>query len=57
MIKEIVQFTKNLDEEFKNLGVKPKEGLHIILRLSEENGAIRLDTDNILYERYTKKAG
>lgn len=54
MIKEIVQFTKSLDEEFKEMNTEPKEGLHIILRLSEENGTIRLDTDNILYERYTK---
>ncbi len=53
MIKEIVQFTKNLDEGFKNLGVKPREGLHIVLKLTEENGVIRLDTDNILCERYT----
>lgn len=53
MIKEIVQFTKNLDEGFKNLGVKPREGLHIVLKLTEENGVIRLETDNILCERYT----
>jgi CRISPR-associated protein Csh1 len=55
MIKEIVQFTKSLDEDFKNLGIKLREGLHIVLKLSEENSIIRLDTDNVLYERYTKK--
>lgn len=55
MIKEIVQFTKNLDEGFKNLGVKPREGLHIMMRLSEENNNTRLETENIYYERYTKK--
>ncbi|GAB4133866.1 MAG: hypothetical protein Fur0027_22310 [Raineya sp.] len=55
MIKEIVQFTKNIDEEFKNLGIKPKEGLHIMLKLAEEENVLRLDTENIQYERYTKK--
>lgn len=55
MIKEIVEFTKSLDEKFKNLGVKPREGLHIILRLKEKDDLIYLDSENPQYERYTKK--
>lgn len=55
MIKEIVQFTKSLDERFKNLGIKPKEGLHIILKIVEEDNVFRLDIENLEYERFTNK--
>ena len=35
MIKEIVNFTKNLSEEFQNEGVKPKEGMHILIKVKK----------------------
>lgn len=54
MIRELVNFTKNLDENFKNLGVKPKEGLHILLKLKEEDDTLVLDLKNVQYEMYTK---
>ncbi|MGD1839612.1 MAG: hypothetical protein ACFB0B_01775 [Thermonemataceae bacterium] len=55
MIKEIVQFTDTLDEGFKSLGTKVREGLHILIKVVEESENIFLDVDNVQYERYTKK--
>jgi CRISPR-associated protein Csh1 len=56
MIKELINFTKNLDEEFKNLGSSPKEGLHIRVRLFvSESGEAKIDTSDFEYEQYSKK--
>ncbi len=55
MIKEIVNFTKNLDEDFKNLGVSPKEGLHIILNIKDVDGVLSIDKQNYQFAIYSKK--
>ncbi|MEI7586040.1 hypothetical protein, partial [Runella sp.] len=55
MIKELVNFTKNLDEEFKNLGISPREGLHIVLTTKEIDGCISIDTGNYQHAIYSKK--
>jgi CRISPR-associated protein Csh1 len=57
MIKELVQFTETClaDEGFKNLGVVPKEGLHIILHL-EKTEEQTLVTEKATYVRWTKKS-
>jgi len=56
MIKELVNFTQTLDEEFKNMGSTPKEGLHIRVRFCiNESGEAKIDTCNFEYEQYTKK--
>jgi len=56
MIKELINFTANLDEEFKSLGSSPKEGLHILLKMVvNESGEIKIDTTNIKYELFSKK--
>ncbi|HMT71248.1 MAG TPA: hypothetical protein PKD16_13870 [Saprospiraceae bacterium] len=55
MIKEIVNFTKNLSEEFQNEGVKPKEGMHILIKVKNEDGQLSIDTDNYQYEIFSKK--
>lgn len=56
MIRELINFTDTLDEEFKNLGSSPKEGLHIIVReIVNENGNVTIDSDNFKYEQYSKK--
>lgn len=56
MIKELVNFTKSLDEEFKNLGSFPKEGIHIVLQIKrDENGEISIDKENFQFEQYSKK--
>lgn len=55
MIKELINFTKNLDEGFKNLGVKPREGLHIVLKMKNENGLLSINKENFEYAIYSKK--
>lgn len=56
MIKELVQFTASLGEEFKNLGTLPKEGLHICIKtVTEQSGQNNIDMENFEYELYFKK--
>ncbi|MEJ5088904.1 hypothetical protein GEO21_02530 [Sphingobacterium faecium] len=56
MIKELINFTNNLDEEFKNLGSSPKEGLHILMRYqTDEYGVISMDRTDYQYEFFSKK--
>lgn len=56
MIKELINFTENLDEEFKNLGSSPKEGLHILMRFhTDESGKVSLNTTDFDYEYFSKK--
>lgn len=55
MIQELINFTQNLDESFKNLGISPREGLHIILTQREGDTNFYLDTDNYQYAIYSKK--
>ncbi len=55
MIKELINFTKNLDEDFKNLGVNPREGLHILLTTKIIDDVISIDTQNYEYAIYSKK--
>jgi len=54
MIKELVNFSKSLSEDFKSLGKKTKEGLHILLQ-AKENGEINSTADTIHFEYYNKK--
>ncbi|HAK79935.1 MAG TPA: hypothetical protein DCM71_24265, partial [Runella sp.] len=55
MIKELINFTQNLDEGFKNLGVSPKEGLHIVLVSRDIDGEVEINTDNYQYALFSKK--
>jgi CRISPR-associated protein Csh1 len=56
MITELINFTANLDEEFKNLGSTPKEGLHIRMKFFvSESGEAKIDTSDFEYEQYSKK--
>ena len=55
MIKELINFTKSLDEDFKNLGVSPKEGLHIVLKQKNIDGIVDIDVENYQYALYSKK--
>ncbi|HMS66549.1 MAG TPA: hypothetical protein PKD18_00335 [Saprospiraceae bacterium] len=55
MLKELVNFTNNLSESFKLEGVKPKEGLHILLQVKNEEGQLSIDIENYQYEIYSKK--
>lgn len=55
MTNEIVRFMEIIDDDFKKLGIKPKEGLHILLKLKEQNNEWVLDNENYQYEIYSKK--
>ena len=56
MIKELINFTESLDEEFKNLGSLPKEGLHILIGFTENGSSgFSLDLTNFKYEQFSKK--
>jgi CRISPR-associated protein Csh1 len=56
MIKELIKFTENLDDEFLTLGSSLKEGLHIKVRLFvSEFGEATIDTSGFEYEQYSKK--
>lgn len=55
MIKELANFTLSLEEEFKNLGSTPKEGLHILLKKKIEDQITSIDTENFEFEVFSKK--
>jgi len=56
MIRELINFTDNLDEGFKNLGSIPREGIHILINSNlDEAGTISIDLENVKYEQFSKK--
>ncbi len=55
MINELVQFTEGLDGELKALGRKPKEGLHILLCLQQENSQILFNRSSLAQIAFTRK--
>lgn len=54
MITELINFIESLDPEIKSLGLKPKEGLHILLRLQNEDGRIFLDKNSLEQTAFTR---
>src|SRR5699024_2890299 len=54
MIKELVNFSESLSEDFKSLGKKPKDGLHILLQIKDD-AQINTATNSILFEYYSQK--
>lgn len=55
MIKEITNFISSLDPDFKSLGIKPKDGLHILLSIQTENGNLSLPYSTMRYAFTRKK--
>jgi CRISPR-associated protein Csh1 len=55
MIKEITGFINHLPPDFKNLGMKPKEGLHILLRIQQENGRYFMNEQSVVKICSSKK--
>lgn len=56
MIKEIVHFMEHLDDQFKTLRLKPKEGVHIIFEAEKQkDGSYWVNPEQYQYERSTKK--
>lgn len=57
MIKELVNFVATLSEEFKSIGSVPKEGLHVLLKITtNESGMPKIDCENYEYELFTKRS-
>ena len=54
MIKELVQFTNSLDAEMKAIGIKPKDGLHILFHYQNDVGNISISED-FQYEIFRSK--
>jgi CRISPR-associated protein Csh1 len=54
MIKEIINFTNNLDPELKAIGMSPKEGLHILLTLEQKDNCYSISS-KIKYSIFSKK--
>ena len=47
MIREIINFMQNVDSDLKNLAIKPKDGLHIILKTKMEGDECIIDFENL----------
>lgn len=41
MLQEINNFMNSLPAELKQAGLKPKEGLHVLLKIQEKEGTLR----------------
>lgn len=54
MIKELINFSESLSEDFKAIGKLPKEGLHILLQVKDD-GTLNLAADSIQYGYFNKK--
>ena len=54
MIKELVQFTNSLDSEIKAIGMKPKDGLHVMLKYETVNEHLNISKD-FMYEYFSQK--
>lgn len=50
MLTELINFTKNLSDDFKELGLLPKEGLHILLQVYDKG-----NIGSTQYSYYAKK--
>jgi|SRR5690625_1180739 len=54
MIKELINFSESLTDDFKSLGKRPKDGLHILLQ-TKEDGEIDSAANSIHFEYYNEK--
>ncbi|HVI45184.1 MAG TPA: hypothetical protein VM802_09940 [Chitinophaga sp.] len=55
MIRELSNFVTALDPHFKSLGIKPREGLHILLRIQKQEGRLYMDDTSLVAYGYTRK--
>ena len=56
MIKELINFTNSLNSEVKSLGMKPKDGIHVLVKILKEEDTLYIDKDSIIRVCYTKNA-
>ncbi len=54
MLTELINFTETLSDDFKSLGLNPKEGLHVLLQVNED-GSIATKSETIRHSFYSKK--
>ena len=55
MLKELATFTQSLDADLKEIGVEPREGLHIVLSLEELPDSELHVSDQFEYSMFRKK--
>lgn len=59
MIKELVHFTEKAlaDKSFRNLGMAPKEGLHIVLQVEKTEDQVNIaeEAEYVIYSKKTKE--
>lgn len=56
MLEEINNFMSVLPAGLKQVGLKPKEGLHVLLRFQEKDGTVCLDRNSVARFCLTRKA-
>lgn len=56
MLEEINNFMSVLPAGLKQAGLKPKEGLHVLLRFQEKDGTVCLDRNSVIRLCLTRKA-
>lgn len=47
MLQEINNFMNSLPAELKQAGLKPKEGLHVLLKIQEKEGTHFMDEQSV----------
>ena len=56
MILEINNFMNALSPDLKQIGLKAKEGLHVLLKIQEKDGRIFMDQNSVEKVCLTRKA-
>lgn len=54
MLTELINFSESISEDFKSIGLMPREGLHILLDI-DDSGKIVDDLSQVKYGFYSKK--
>jgi len=55
MIKELSNFIEDLGPDIKSIGLKPKDGLHILLKIQEDNNRIFINQNSLKQWIFTRK--
>ena len=55
MIRELASFTSGLNQEFKNIGLSPKEGLSLVLKVERKEDGQAVISDDLAWAAYSKK--
>lgn len=55
MIRELSNFVTALDPHFKSLGVKPRDGLHLLLKIQRHDGRLFMNEHSLVASAFTRK--